>query len=135
MLKAFNEKYSLGLPDANLNIASGFGAGLGESGCACGAMTGAIMVFGLIAGRKKAHESNRLVFLAAGELHRRFVEKNRSSCCRVLTHGCEWYSAEQKARCEGYEMTAATLAEEIIETQLSDLITHDAWKAKAQGGQ
>jgi cysteine synthase A len=120
MLKAFNEKYKLGLPEHCLRIASGFGAGMGESGCACGAVTGATMVFGLIAGRKKAYESNRLAFLAANELQRRFREKNRSVCCRVLTRGVEWYSAEQKVLCEGYEMTSAEIAEEIIETQLAD---------------
>jgi cysteine synthase A len=120
MLKAFNEKYNLGLPEHCLRIASGFGAGMGESGCACGAVTGATMVFGLIAGRKKAYESNRLAFLATNELHRRFREKNKSTCCRILTRGVEWYSAEQKTLCEGYEMTSAEIAEEIIETQLAD---------------
>jgi cysteine synthase A len=133
MLKAFNEKYKLGLPEHSLSISSGFGAGLGESGCACGAMTGAIMVFGLIAGRKKAYESNRLVFLATNELHRRFIEKNRSSCCRVLTRGVDWYSAEQKERCEGYELTAATIAEEIIETQLRELLPQDLGVNKTEG--
>jgi cysteine synthase A len=130
MLKAFNEKYELGLPEHCQRIASGFGAGLGESGCACGAMTGAIMVFGLIAGRKKAHESNRLVFLATNELHRRFVEKNRSTCCRVLTRGVDWYSAAQKERCEGYEMTAAVIADEIIQTQLWELLPQNEGQTK-----
>jgi cysteine synthase A len=122
MLKAFNEKYDLGLPEHCLRIASGFGAGMGESGCACGAVTGATMVFGLIAGRKKAYESNRMAFLATNELHRRFREKNKSTCCRILTRGVEWYSAEQKVLCEGYEMSSAEIAEEIIETQLADYL-------------
>jgi C_GCAxxG_C_C family probable redox protein len=128
MLKAFNEKYDLGLPEHCLRIASGFGAGMGESGCACGSVTGAVMVFGLIAGRKKAYESNRLAFLAAKELHRRFKEKHHALCCRILTSGLEWYSAEQKARCEGFEQFSAEAAEEIVLTQLAELLPNQRRK-------
>jgi len=122
VIKAFNEKYALGLPEHCYRIASGFGAGMGESGCACGAVTGCTMVFGLIAGRQKAYESNRMAFLAVHELHEKFKAKHRSTCCRVLTRGVEWYSAEQKRLCEGYVYDAASITEEIIRTQLEELL-------------
>ncbi len=118
ILKAFNEFYHLGLPEQCAGIASGLGGGMGESGCACGSLTGSILVFGLIAGRRKAYDSNRLAFLAAHELHERFRKRYRCACCRVLTKGYEWYSAEQRAACEAYVRTAAQITEEIIETQL-----------------
>ncbi len=122
VLKGFNEKYNLDLPEHCYRIASGFGAGMGESGCACGGVTGCTMIFGLIAGRKKAYESNRMAFLAVHELHERFKKANKSICCRVLTRGVEWYSAEQKKLCEGYVFLAAQITEEIILTQLADLL-------------
>jgi len=122
ILKGFNEKYNLGLPEHCYKIASGFGAGMGESGCACGSVTSCTMIFGLIAGRKKAYESNRMAFLAVNELHNRFKKNHKAICCRILTKNVEWFSAEQKTLCEGYVYDAAQIAEEIIQTQLKDFL-------------
>jgi cysteine synthase len=122
VLRAFNEIYHLGLPENCYKISSGFGAGLGESGCACGAFTGCAMVFGLIAGREKVNESNRMAFLAVNKLHELFKKQFKAACCRILTKDFEWTSAERKAACENYVFTAASLADEIIQTRLSDFI-------------
>ncbi len=134
VLKGFNEKYNLGLPEHCYRIASGFGAGMGESGCACGGVTGCTMIFGLIAGRKKAYESNRMAFLAVHELHEKFRTKNRSICCRALTKSVEWFSAEQKRLCEGYVLTAAQITEEIVQTQMKELLP-DVGTVNVHGGQ
>jgi cysteine synthase A len=122
ILKAFNETYNLRLPEHCYKIASGFGAGMGESGCACGAFTACTMVFGLIAGREKVNESNRMAFLAVNELHKRFRKQHKALCCRLLTKNVEWLSAEHKKICEGYVHDAAGQTEEIIQTQLIDLL-------------
>jgi C_GCAxxG_C_C family probable redox protein len=122
ILKSFNEAYALGLPEHCYRIASAFGSGMGESGCACGAVTSCTMVFGLIAGRKEAYESNRLAYLAANALQQRFKSSHRAICCRILTKGVEWKSAEHNSLCDRYVHDAAKMTEEIIETQLKDLI-------------
>ena len=122
VLKTFNEAYALGLPESCYKIASAFGSGMGESGCACGAVTACTMVFGLIAGRKKAYESNRLAYLAANELQKRFKKAHRAVCCRILTKPAEWKSAEQKVLCDNYVHDAVQISEEIIETQLKELL-------------
>ena len=124
VLKSFNEAYDLGLPKHCYKIASAsaFGSGMGESGCACGAVTACTMVFGLIAGRKEAYESNRLAYLAANELQLRFKDRHRAVCCRVLTRGVEWKSAEHNLLCDRYVHDAAEMAGEIIETQLKELL-------------
>lgn len=122
VLKSFNEAYDLGLPAHCYKIASAFGSGMGESGCACGAVTACTMVFGLIAGRKEAYESNRLAYLAANELQLRFKDRHRAVCCRVLTRGVEWKSAEHNLLCDRYVHDAAEMAGEIIETQLKELL-------------
>jgi cysteine synthase A len=121
-VKAFNEHYDLGIPGENHKAATGFGGGLGESGCACGCITGCVLALGMIAGREHVHESNRMVFLATKELHRRFREKNKSACCRVLTRSVAWMSAEHKQLCENYVVDAAAIAEDIIDTQLGDYV-------------
>ncbi|MDR0852086.1 MAG: C-GCAxxG-C-C family protein [Clostridiales Family XIII bacterium] len=121
-MKAFNDVYHLGLPDECLKIATGFGAGLGESGCACGCVTGCGMALSLIAGREKIHESNRMVFLATNELHDRFRKNHKAICCRILTKNVEWSSAEHKKTCEGYIVDAAAITEDIIHKQLEEYL-------------
>jgi cysteine synthase A len=118
VLKSLNEAYALGLPENCYKIATAFGSGMGESGCACGAVTACTMIFGLMVGRNKAFESNRLAYLAANELQKRFKSSHRAICCRVLTKGVEWKSAEHKLLCDQYVHDAAKLTVEIIETQL-----------------
>jgi C_GCAxxG_C_C family probable redox protein len=121
-IKAFNDFYDLGLPPRLHKIATGFGGGLGESGCACGCVTGCVMALGLLAGRERVHESNRMVFLATHELHKRFREKHRSVCCRALTKKVAWLSAEHKKLCENYVSDAACISEDIISQWLGDYI-------------
>ncbi|MDR2400024.1 MAG: C-GCAxxG-C-C family protein [Deferribacteraceae bacterium] len=121
-IKAFNDFYRLGLPSQFHKIATGFGGGLGESGCACGCVTGCIMALGLLAGREKVHESNRMVFLATHELHDQFRKKHRAICCRILTRSVEWSSAEHKKLCEHYVFDAAEISENIINQRLREYI-------------
>jgi cysteine synthase A len=121
-IKAFNERYGLGVPGDGRKIATGFGAGLGESGCACGCVTGCVMALSMLAGREHVHESNRMVFLATHELHDRFRKNNKSTCCRVLTRSVEWLSAEHKQLCENYVADAAAITEDIIEKHLREYL-------------
>ena len=128
ILRAFNEVYNLGLPDHLYKIATGFGSGLGESGCVCGAATSGVMVLGLVAGRNKAYESERMVYLAVNELHRRFKENTKALCCRVLTKNVKWNSAEHKITCEQYVIEAARLTDEIINKNLYEFLPQGGGK-------
>lgn len=129
ILRAFNEVYGLGYPDNLYKIATGFGSGLGKSGCTCGSVTSGVMVLGLIAGRNKTYESERMVYLAVNELHRKFKERNKAICCRILTKSVEWNSAEHKILCENYVLDAARLTDEIIKTRLSEFLPKTGGKA------
>jgi C_GCAxxG_C_C family probable redox protein len=122
VLRSFNEAYGLDLPENCYKIASALGGGMGESGCVCGAVSACAMVFGLIAGRNDAHGSNRLAYSAANALQQRFKASHRATCCRVLTKGVEWRSADRKSLCNMFVYDASKIAEEIIETQLKDLL-------------
>ncbi len=132
VLRAFNEVYRLGLEESNYKIATGFGSGLGESGCACGAVTGAVMALGLISGRNKTYESERMVYLAVNELHKRFKEKTKAICCRVLTKNVKWNSAEHKITCENYVIEAARITDEIINSNLYEFLPQGGGKALPQ---
>lgn len=129
ILKAFNEVYHLGLPDHFYKIATGFGSGLGESGCTCGAVASGVMILGLIAGRNKAYESERMVYLAVNELHKRFKEAHKAICCRVLTKNVKWNSAEHKITCEEYVVSAAIITEDIILKNLYEFLPQGGGKA------
>lgn len=129
ILKAFNEANQLGLPHDFYKISTGFGSGLGESGCTCGAVASGVMILGLIAGRNKVYESERMVYLAVNELHNRFREANKAICCRVLTKNVKWNSAEHKITCEEYVLCAAKITEDIIHKNLYEYMPQGGGKA------
>ena len=53
MVRACNNCLNLHLSDDALRMASGLGGGLGGSGCVCGALNGACLIIGVVAGRKE----------------------------------------------------------------------------------
>ena len=68
-----------------VSLGSGFGGGIGDSGCTCGAISGAVMALGLFLGpgRKEALGKKKFRKLV-GEFHDRFRESSGSVCCRDL---------------------------------------------------
>jgi C_GCAxxG_C_C family probable redox protein len=126
ILRAFNEVYNLHFDEKYYKIATGFGSGMGEAGCCCGTVTGAVMVLGLIVGRNKNYESEKIVYTATRELHDKFRAKHKALCCRVLTKNVVWNSAEHKILCEEYVLDAARITGEIITERL--------WEYLPQGG-
>lgn len=129
ILRGFNEAYNLGYPDNQYKIATAFGAGLGESGCSCGAVTGAVMVLSLIAGRNHNYESERLSFTVTNELHDKFRSRYKAMCCRVLTKDFEWNSAEHKFNCEAIVQYVAELTDDIIQRELTEYLPENGGKA------
>jgi C_GCAxxG_C_C family probable redox protein len=129
VLKAFNEVYRLGLPESAYKLATGFGDGMGEAGCSCGAITGAVAVLGLAAGRTKASQTEKIVFKAVKQLHDDFREIHRAICCRVLTKKLtKRNSSQHKKLCELYISDAARLTDNILRTQLYDYLPHGGGK-------
>ncbi len=122
IIKAFNQIYQLDLPDNAKKIATGFGLGLGEAGCACGAVTGAVAVLSAVAGRTKVYESDRVAQLAVKQLHDRFKARHKAICCRVLTRSIEWGSAQHKMLCEQYVIDSAVITDEILKTRLQEFL-------------
>lgn len=128
ILRGFNEAYNLGFPPEQYKISTAFGSGLGESGCSCGAVTGAAMVLSLICGRTHNYESERISFTAVNQLHDKFREAHKALCCRVLTRDVEWNSAEHKLRCEQLVKHAAEIADDIIQRELKEFLPENGGK-------
>ncbi len=131
VLRAFNEVYELGFSPDDYKISTGFGSGLGESGCCCGAVTGCVMVLGLVAGRRKNYESERISFSATRELHDRFRTIHKAMCCRVLTRNVKWNSAEHKIQCEQYVIDATKITDEILNSTLKEYLPGEGRKKPA----
>jgi C_GCAxxG_C_C family probable redox protein len=77
-LMAVRNSFAPEVPDAVVQMASGFGGGSG-SGCLCGAVAGATMAIGLV-----LEEDKRRVKLLTHELHKWFKEQYGATCCKVI---------------------------------------------------
>ncbi|MBP1890412.1 C_GCAxxG_C_C family probable redox protein [Clostridium moniliforme] len=100
IVKTLKDEFMPELSDDVVKMASGFPVGIGRTGCTCGALTGGILVLGMIFGRSEARgqESAKVLELSK-ELHDKFVEMNKCTCCRVLTKGMVKGSKEHKDQC------------------------------------
>lgn len=65
-------------------MASGFCEGFGGSRCTCGALAGAVMAVGMLAGRDSPGDAWEPSYDAAGELRRRFVEEQSATTCEEI---------------------------------------------------
>lgn len=71
--------------DRNLvRCMTGFGSGVGQAGCMCGALTGSVFVLNLLTGRTSNEESRDEAYQLAKEFSDKFVEKYGVTCCRAL---------------------------------------------------
>lgn len=84
IVRAFRDAMQADISDEALKMASGFGGGLGHAGCLCGALTGGIMVLGMLEGRANKEQSREPIYTNAHEFHDLFREKFGATCCRVL---------------------------------------------------
>ncbi|MDO5038501.1 C-GCAxxG-C-C family (seleno)protein [Clostridium sp.] len=115
IVKTLKDEFMPELSDDVIKFASGFPVGIGRAGCTCGALTGAVMAIGMIFGRNElgGEEVNKTLELSK-ELHDRFREANKLTCCSVLTKGMVMGSKEHKDQCVRFTGEMAEAAAEII---------------------
>jgi len=107
-----NEYLGHPVPDNMVRLASGFAVGMGTAGCACGALTGGIMALGIKYGRSAPGVPTPGMFEAAKELHNRFRERHRFTCCRTLIRDFRFGSAEHLQR---YISITGEVAADVVE--------------------
>src|SRR5450759_5840368 len=98
----FNEAMDDPMPEEVVRLASGFPVGmgaLGTGGCTCGALSGGVMVLGMVYGRSTPGAEAPLVLDKAKELHDWFKSEKGSTCCRVLIAGMEFGSPAHIDQC------------------------------------
>ena len=118
ILYTLKRQLDLPLTEDQLAIATGFGGGM-NSGCACGALTGAIMAVSLETGRRPGQPSENppRATVLAGEMVEYFKEQNRMTCCRGLIPGLKKGDPERKKRCSVCVEQMSGKAAEIILTE------------------
>lgn len=71
--------------DTARNLGAGFCGGMGDAGCVCGALSGAVMGLGLLLGPSAPNGLGKKEFRALIKtLHDSFQTKQGSTCCRIL---------------------------------------------------
>jgi len=123
--------------DVAIRLASALPVGLGNSGCICGAVSGATLAVGLFLGRSTPGSTDQLEALRAANLvHDRFKGMFGATCCRVLTTKVKNNKQEHVEQCATLTGQAAERAALIILEKRPELIpgadtrylvTKDAW--------
>ncbi|HHT97360.1 MAG TPA: C_GCAxxG_C_C family protein [Clostridiales bacterium] len=77
--------------DTALKVSCGFGAGMGRKEEVCGAVSGGIMVLGVLYGRGDCNDSllTENTYRKTRLLINNFVEKHNTVICRELLEGCD----------------------------------------------
>jgi len=101
------------VPCELLPCATSFSGGMG-SGCLCGAVAGAQIVIGYIHGKGKTEQARAL----AKEFIEKFKENHKAVCCKVLTHGFDFHSAQRKAHCVNMVSASAEILTNILESAM-----------------
>ena len=108
------------------NIACGFGAGIAKRQETCGAVTGGIMVLGMLLGTRGAHDRSvtEETYAKADEFMSRFEAIHGSCNCLQLLDGCDLNTEEGRKTIEDLDLrnktckvcvqTAVEILEEII---------------------
>lgn len=120
----FASQYKLDPEQAN-QIAAAFGGGMGRTGMACGALTGALMVLGLKFGPRMPSDqaSKELTYQKAREFIDRFRTQNGHTDCRHLINldistPEGWAKAKEgkvfSTSCPRYLESAVTILEEML---------------------
>jgi C_GCAxxG_C_C family probable redox protein len=122
VMAALNKGLGGGLTDDQaVAVAAPFCAALGDSGCLCGALTGAVMAAGLFLGTEQAHRRRREMRQSANQLHDAFKAANGATCCRVLTARVKHDKKAHFDHCAELTAEAAAMAARLILEKRPDL--------------
>ena len=112
--------------DMVFKLATGFGGGLGRKQEVCGAVSGGVMVLGLLHGRDE-HMGKECVdktYSEVRDLIDAFVREHGTICCRELLSGCSLLTDEGRKRfaedrlveqCQKYIRTVCTILDRTVQ--------------------
>ncbi len=84
-----------------IGLSAGFCGGMGDAGCACGALTGSIMGLGLFLGPQRSDGLSKKEFRGVTKrLHDQFLHRFGSTCCRILIKDFEKKRKQHREFCK-----------------------------------
>lgn len=123
VVTTLNKALNGGLSEAQaLAVAAPFSIALGDSGCICGALSGAVLACGLFAGDDHPYHHRRGMRKNARQLHDVFKDTNGATCCRVLTHHLRHDRKAHFQLCAQLTADAAEMAARLVLYQRPELI-------------
>lgn len=106
-------------------LGSGFCGGMGEAGCTCGALSGAIMGIGLLVGpHTKGGLSKKDLRQLARKMHDRFHARFSSTCCRVLIKPFDKDKRGRQQFCGDLTATTGAIVTELLLETAPHLADH-----------
>jgi C_GCAxxG_C_C family probable redox protein len=124
VLVALNRGLDGGLGDAQaIAMAAPFSRAMGESGCLCGAVSGAVMGVGLLMGQDRPYRRRKQMRSYARRINDGFLAANGSTCCRVLSRNVKHDKKAQVRHCAGLVAQAAVLAAQLVVEKQPERLT------------
>jgi len=116
LLLVLNHGFNGGLSSEQAKqLGAGFCGGMGEAGCTCGALSGAIMGLGLLLGPHTQGSMSKKNFRQlAKTMHDQFHEKFASTCCRVLINEFAKNRKKRSKFCSNLTGTTAAITAELL---------------------
>jgi C_GCAxxG_C_C family probable redox protein len=120
---ALNHGLEGGLTEAQATaMAAPFSVALGESGCLCGALSGAVMAAGLLLGKDRPYRRRRDMRDSARRLHDAFKAEHGTTCCRILSRKIIDDKKAHFLHCADLTAQAAEMAARLVLAERPELI-------------
>jgi C_GCAxxG_C_C family probable redox protein len=120
-----NKAFDGGLSDTDAQAVAAsapFSVALGDSGCICGALSGAVLGCGLLVGNEQPYHHRQRMRKNARVLHDAFKAANGASCCRLLSRSVRHDRQAHFQQCADLTASAAEMAARLILYQRPELI-------------
>lgn len=119
---ALNRELDGGLSeDQALALGAPFCVAMGDSGCICGALSGAVLASGLFLGEDDPSSRRRRMRLGGRRLHDEFKTAHGATCCRVLSRKVKDDRKAHFNQCADFTAEAAASAARLILEKRPDL--------------
>lgn len=123
VVSALNHGLKGGLTDAQaIALAAPFSMALGESGCLCGALSGAVLASGLLLGGDRPYRHRKSMRDTSRRLHDAFKAANGATCCRVLSKKVRHDKTAHFRQCADLTAQAAEMAARMVLEKRPELI-------------
>lgn len=123
VLVSLNQGLDGGLTeDQAVTMAAPFCVAMGDSGCLCGALSGAVLATGLFIGNNQPYAHRKDMREIGLALHNKFRSANGATCCKVISKQLKHDKKAHFRQCANITAGAAEMAARLILEKRPDLV-------------